>query len=354
MGLKKLIFGQSADGNLVDLYTLTSAGGMEVKITAYGATVVSLVVPDRNGKPSDVVLGYDALDEYIAGKYYFGCIAGRYANRIAGGRFTLNGTDYHLATNDGENHLHGGRRGFDKMVWQAREFENKADIGLKLTYMSPDGEEGYPGNLSVTVNYTLTDANELRIDYLAVTDKPTVANLTNHTYFNLSGNATGDILGHKLMIKANEFTPVDEKLIPTGELRSVKGTPMDFGQPVAIGARIGQDDKQLILGKGYDHNWVLNKDADEFALAARANDPGSGRTMEVYTTEPGIQFYSGNFLNDQITGKAGKIYNHRSGFCLETQHFPDSPNKPEFPSTVIMPGLKYIQTTVYKFSVDPL
>lgn len=354
MGLKKLTFGQSADGNLVDLYTLTSAGGMEVKITAYGATVVSLVVPDRNGKPSDVVLGYDALDEYIAGKYYFGCIAGRYANRIAGGRFTLNGTDYHLATNDGENHLHGGRRGFDKMVWQAREFENKADIGLKLTYMSPDGEEGYPGNLSVTVNYTLTDANELRIDYLAVTDKPTVANLTNHTYFNLSGNATGDILGHKLMIKANEFTPVDEKLIPTGELRSVKGTPMDFGQPVAIGARIGQDDKQLILGKGYDHNWVLNKDTDEFALAARANDPGSGRTVEVYTTEPGIQFYSGNFLNNQITGKAGEIYNHRSGFCLETQHFPDSPNKPEFPSTVITPGSKYMRTTVYKFSVDPL
>ena len=347
-------FGQINDKVSIDLYALNNNNDFEVKITNYGGTIVSMVVPDRNGAPGDVVLGYDSLEEYLQGKYFFGCIVGRYANRIANGRFTLNNMEYLLAQNEGDNHLHGGIRGFDKVYWQTETYKNETGIGLKLSYRSEEGEEGYPGNLSVTVDYTLTDANELRIDYLAVTDKPTVANLTNHTYFNLSGNGTGDILGHKLMINANAFTPVDEKLIPTGELRNVKGTPMDFTQSVEIGARIGQDDKQLILGRGYDHNWVLNKDTDEFALAARAHDPGSGRTMEVYTTEPGIQFYSGNFLDNQITGKAGEIYNHRSGFCLETQHFPDSPNKPEFPSTVIMPGSKYMQTTVYKFSVDPL
>ena len=347
-------FGQINDRVSIDLYALKNNNDFEVKITNYGGTIVSMVVPDRDGAPGDVVLGYDSLEEYSQGKYFFGCIVGRYANRIANGRFTLNNMEYLLAKNEGDNHLHGGIRGFDKVYWQAKTYNNETGIGLELSYQSKEGEEGYPGNLSVTVHYSLTDANELRIDYLAVTDKPTVANLTNHTYFNLSGNGTGDILGHKLMINANEFTPVDEKLIPTGELRSVKGTPMDFTQPVKVGARIDQDDKQLILGRGYDHNWVLNKDIDEFALAARANDPGSGRTMEVYTTEPGIQFYSGNFLDNQITGKAGEIYNHRSGFCLETQHFPDSPNKPEFPSTVIMPGSKYMQTTVYKFSIDPL
>ena len=346
-------FGQINNMPSIDLFTLKNANDVEVKIINYGGTVVSIVVPDRNGVPGDVVLGYDSLEGYVQGKYYFGCIVGRYANRIANGRFTLNNVEYQLPRNEGDNHLHGGIRGFDKVYWQAETYKNEKCAGIQLSYMSEDGEEGFPGNLSVTVDYSITNANELRIDYQAVTDKPTVVNLTNHTYFNLSGSGAGDILDHRLMVNANEFTPVDERLIPTSELRSVKGTPMDFTQPVEIGARISQDDRQLILGKGYDHNWVLNKEIDEFALAARVNDPDSGRTVEVFTTEPGIQFYSGNFLDNQIIGRAGEIYNHRSGFCLETQHFPDSPNNPNFPSTVIMPGTKYMQTTVYKFSVDP-
>ena len=349
MGLKKLAFGQTADGTLIDLYKLTNAGGMEVKITAYGATVVSLVVPDRRGKPADVVLGYDALEDYTAGEYYFGCIAGRYANRIAGGKFTLNGTVYRLATNDGQNHLHGGRRGFDKMVWQARQFQDKAGTGLKLTYLSPDGEEGYPGNLACTVIYTLGANNELKIDYRATTDNPTVVNLTNHAYFNLAGAGAGDILNHELMINADRFTPVDDHLIPTGELRSVEGTPFDFTRPTAIGARINHDDAQLIPGKGYDHNWVLSQDAVGPCLAARAYERQSGRTLEVYTTQPGLQFYSGNFLDNGIAAKVGQIYHHRGGFCLETQHFPDSPNQPNFPFTVLDPGSKYKHTTIYKF-----
>jgi len=350
MGLKKLAFGRTADGKPIDLYKLTGAGGMEVKISTYGATIVSLVVPDRNGKPADVVLGYDALEDYIAGEYYFGCIAGRYANRIAAGRFTLNGTDYRLATNDGDNHLHGGLRGFDKMVWQAREFEDKADIGLKLTYMSPDGEEGYPGNLACTVIYTLSAINELKIDYQATTDKPTIVNLTNHAYFNLAGAGSGDILNHELMINADRFTAVDGRLIPTGELRSVAGTPFDFTRPAAIGARINHDDEQLIPGKGYDHNWVLNQDVDGPCLAARAVERHCGRTLEVYTTQPGLQFYSGNFLDNRIAAKAGQIYHQRGGFCLETQHFPDSPNQLDFPSTVLDPGSTYEHITIYKFT----
>jgi aldose 1-epimerase len=345
-------FGKIDDRVPIDLFTLKNNRNFEVKITNYGGTVVSIAVPDRNGAPADVVLGYDALDEYLRGTYYFGCIVGRYANRIANGSFTLNNKKYHLAQNESDNHLHGGARGFDKVCWDAQTYKSKTIVGLELYYRSTDGEEGYPGNLAVTVKYTVTEANELRIDYQAVTDKPTLANLTNHTYFNLSGKPTGDILGHKLMLKANAFTPVDATLIPTGELRSVTGTPMDFTQPVLIGARINEADNQFALGKGYDHNWVLDKDANAFELAARAKDPESGRAMDVYTTEPGIQFYSGNFLDNQIAGKAGAIYGHRSGFCLETQHFPDSPNKPEFPSTVLMPGSKYTQTTVYKFFVD--
>jgi aldose 1-epimerase len=350
MGIEKLVFGQSVDGKPVYLYTLTNADGMEVKITTYGATVVSLVVPDRNGKPADVVLGYDALEDYIGREYYFGCIAGRYANRIAGGKFMLNGTDYRLAANDGDNHLHGGRRGFDKMVWQAREFQDKADIGLKLTYLSPGGEEGYPGNLACTVIYTLGTDNELKIDYRATTDNPTIVNLTNHAYFNLAGAGSGDILNHELMINADRFTPVDGRQIPTGELRSVEGTPFDFTRPAAIGARINLDDEQLIPGKGYDHNWVLNQEEGGPCLAARAYERHSGRTLEVYTTQPGLQFYSGNFLDNRIAAKAGQIYHHRGGFCLETQHFPDSPNQPDFPSTVLDPGSKYEHTTIYKFT----
>jgi aldose 1-epimerase len=327
MGIKKQSFGQIDDKTTVDLYKLTNTNGTEVRISNYGGTVVSLIVPDLAGKPADVTLGYDSLEEYIKGKYYFGCIAGRYANRIAKSRFTLNGVEFILAQNEGENHLHGGIHGFDKVVWQTQEVGNDAGMGLKLLYLSKDGEEGYPGNLSVTVIYTLTDKNELRIDYSATTDKPTVVNLTNHAYFNLAGAGSGDILEHDLLLNADRFAPVNEHLIPTGELRSVKGTPMDFTQPTRIGARIEQDDEQVVLGKGYDHNWVLNKDEGILGLAARVNEPNTGRTMEVYTTEPGIQFYSGNFLDNQIVGKADKKYNHRGGFCLETQ------------------------TTVYRFSV---
>jgi aldose 1-epimerase len=350
MDINKQSFGQTDDKTAVDLYKLTNTNGMEVWITNYGATVVSLTVPDRDGKPADVTLGYDSLEEYINGRYYFGSIIGRYANRIAESRFTLNNVEYILAKNEGKNHLHGGIQGFDKVVWKTEEVGNDAGMGLKLLYLSKDGEEGYPGNLLVTVIYTLTDKNELRIDYSATTDKPTVVNLTNHAYFNLAGAGSGDILKHELLLNADRFTPVDEHLIPTDELRSVKGTPMDFTQPTLIGARIQQDDQQLLLGKGYDHNWVLNKDEGILSRAAQVSEPNSGRTMEVYTTEPGIQFYSGNFLDNQIVGKADKKYNHRGGFCLETQHFPDTPNKFDFPSTILKPDSKYQQTTVYKFS----
>jgi aldose 1-epimerase len=352
MTLQKLTFGQTADGKRVDLYTLTNAAGMEVKITTYGATVVSLVVPDRNGKPADVVLGYDSLVDYIGGGNYFGCIAGRYANRIAGGKFTLYGTEYRLAANDGDNHLHGGLRGFGKMVWQAREFEDGADVGLSFSYLSPDGEEGYPGNLTCTVSYTLGAANELRIEYLAVTDSPTIVNLTNHAYFNLAGAGSGDILNHELMINADRFTPVDGRLIPTGEVKPVVGTPFDFTRPTAIGARIDHDDEQLIFGNGYDHNWVLKKDGDGPCLAARALEPSSGRTLEVYTTQPGLQFYSGNFPDNRIAAKAGQVYHHRGGFCLETQHFPDSPHRPDFPSTILNPGSEYEHATIFKFATE--
>ena len=350
MDIIKQAFGQIDDMTLVDLYKLTNSNEMEVRITNYGATLVAVTVADRNENPADVVLGYDSLAEYINGSNYFGCIAGRYANRIAGGRFKLNETPHLLAQNDGENHLHGGIQGFGKAVWQAREMENDDSLGLELTYLSQDGEEGYPGNLSVTVVYTLTNRNELRIDYNATTDKPTVVNLTNHAYFNLAGAGSGDILDHELMINADRFTPVDSSLIPTGELRSVKETPLDFTQPMAIGARIDQDNEQLLIAKGYDHNWVLNKDTDGPCLAARAFERDSGRTLEVYTTQPGIQFYSGNFMEDRIAGKAGQVYHHRGGFCLETQHFPDSPNQPDFPSTILDPGAIYEHTTIYRFS----
>ena len=338
----------TADRKPVELYTLTNINGIEARIMTYGGTVVSLRVPDRHGKLGDIVLGYETLEGYLKNNPYFGSIIGRYGNRIGKGTFSLNQKQFSLAKNNGENTLHGGIKGFDKVVWKATKLNTRNGPGLSLTYLSKDGEEGFPGNLSVTVIYTLTNNNELKIDYSAATDKTTVVNLTHHTYFNLAGD--GDILKHELMINAGRFTPVDSGLIPTGELRRVKGTPMDFTTPTVIGSRIDQPDEQLTLGKGYDHNWVLNKSAGTLTLAATVHEPGSGRVMEVLTTEPGIQFYSGNFLDGSITGKGGKVYKQRSGFCLETQHFPDSPNKPAFPSTILRPGQRYRTTTIYRFS----
>jgi len=345
--MRKQSFGKTEDGQQTDLYILTNKNGVEAAITNYGGTVVYLKAPDRDGKFDDVVLGYDNLEGYAGGKAYIGATVGRYANRIAHATFTLDGTTYSLAKNDGDNHLHGG---FSKRVWTAKDISSSAGQALELTYLSKDGEEGFPGNLSVKVVYTLTDRNELKIDYSATTDKDTVLNLTNHAYFNLAGQGNGDILQQQIMIKADRFTPIDATSIPTGELRSVKGTPFDFTTATAIGARIDQDDQQLKLGKGYDHNWVLNNPTPgSLFLAAEAYDPHSGRMVEVLTTEPGIQLYTGNFL-DGIHGRDGKVYNRRYAFCLETQHFPDSPNKPNFPSTVLKPGQHFQSTTVYKFS----
>ncbi len=351
MNIEKKVFGETADGIPVNLYILKNSNGIEVKIINYGGIVISISVPDRNGKFDDVVLGYDTLDEYLRDNPYFGCIVGRYANRIAKGAFTLNGVEYTLAQNNNDNHLHGGIRGFDKVVWNPEMVRRDEEVGVKLTYLSMDGEEGYPGNLSVTVIYTLTDNDELKIDYLATTDRDTVVNLTNHSYFNLAGAGSGDILGHEMMINANRFTPIDANLIPTGELRSVSGTPLDFTQPETIGARIDADDEQIKFGGGYDHNWVLNKIGEELSLAARVTEPTTGICMEVYTTEPGMQFYSGNFLDGSKRGKNGHVYYKRYAFCLETQHFPDSPNKSEFPSVVLTPAETYLQTTIYKFFV---
>jgi aldose 1-epimerase len=347
--IQKQLFGATADGRRVDLYTLTNANGLEAGIMNYGGVVVSVRVPDRRGSLGDVVLGYDKLDGYLKKGAYFGALIGRYGNRIGNGRFSLDGQEYKLAQNNGENHLHGGLVGFDKVLWNRTESPTDDVFGLKLTYLSKDREEGYPGNLSVTVIYTLTNKDELKLSYSAMTDKPTVVNLTNHSFFNLAGS--GSNLGHEMMINADRFTPVAKGLIPTGELRGVKGTPMDFSTATAIGARIDQDYEQLTLAGGYDHNYVLNKRDSELSLAARVSEPSTGRVMEVYTTEPGMQFYSGNFLDGSIAGKGGQAYHRRSAFCLETQHFPDSPNKPGFPSTVLRPGQHYSSNTIYKFSV---
>jgi aldose 1-epimerase len=350
MTIKKMQFGEMQDGHKIHLYTLSNTQGMEAAITNYGATLVSLKIPDLHDKTVDVTLGYDSLQEYMEGGHYFGCIVGRYANRIAGGKFTLLGKTYVLEQNEGENHLHGGGRGFDKAVWEAEELDSNSTPALILKYASSDGEEGFPGNLSVTVIYRLTDANELKIDYEAQTDQPTVINLTHHSYFNLAGAGSGDITGHLLTIFADYFTPVDQHLIPTGEMRPVADTPLDFRRPFKIGARIDVEDEQLLLGNGYDHNWVLNKPKGILDIAAGVTEPLSGRTMEVYTTEPGIQFYSGNSLDGRISGKEGRTYGRRSGLCLETQHFPNSPNQPEFPTTVLNPDETYRQTTFYRFS----
>jgi aldose 1-epimerase len=348
----KEAFGTTRDGKSVDVYTLTNAHGIEVRAMTYGGIIISLRVPDKDGQFADVALGYDNLEGYLTASPHFGAIIGRYGNRIAKGRFTLDGKEYTLATNDGPNHLHGGVKGFDKVVWQAESFQTKDGVGVVFTYTSPDGEEGYPGNLSTQVTYTLTDQNELIFDYQATTDKATPVNLTQHTYFNLAGDAKRDILGHELMLNADHFTPVDKTLIPTGEIRSVKGTPLDFTKATAVGARINDKDGQLIFGRGYDHNFVLTRKGNGLSLAARVYEPTTGRVMEVYTTEPGVQFYSGNFLDGTITGKQGHVYKQRYGFCLETQHFPDSPNKPNFPSTILRPGQTYHSRSAYKFSVE--
>jgi len=348
--ITKKPFGKTTDGEAVELYTLTNANGMRAAITTYGGIVVTLNVPDRDGKLSDVSLGHDSIDGYLDGHPYFGALIGRYGNRIAKGKFTLDGKEYTLAVNNGPNALHGGIKGFDKVVWDALGFLSEDGPGLALSYTSKDGEEGYPGTLKVSVKYILSEDNELRIHYWAETDKTTHCNLTNHTYFNLAGHGEGDILKHKLTINADRFTPVDETLIPTGELKDVTDTPFDFRKATAIGARIEQENEQLKFGGGYDHNWVLNKKGDEKSLAARVYEPTTGRVMEVYTTEPGIQFYCGNFLDSTDVGKGGKVYEYRYGFCLETQHYPDTPNQPNFPSTVLKPGEKYETTTIYKFS----
>jgi len=349
--VRKQVFGKTSRGETVELYTLTNSKGMEATIITYGGIIVALKVPDRNGKAGDVALGFDSLEGYLKGHPYFGAIIGRYGNRIGKGRFSLNGVEYTLARNDGDNHLHGGIKGFDKVVWKAKQSTGQGGPALELFDLSKDGEEGYPGNLSVTVTYTLTDANEVRIDYQATTDKDTVVNLTNHSYFNLAGQGEGDILRHRVMINADRFTPIDSGLIPTGELRSVDGTPFNFRQPYAVGERIGVDDQQLEFGKGYDHNFVLNGSVGTLRLAGRVSEPASGRVMEVLTTEPGVQFYSGNFLDGTLRGKGDKVYQRRYGFCLETQHFPDSPNKPAFPSVVLKPGARYQTTTIYRFLI---
>jgi aldose 1-epimerase len=345
-------FGTTKDGAAVTLYKLTNAKGMVVEITNYGGIVVSLLIPDRQGKMTDVVLGFDSLDGYVGEHPYFGAIVGRYGNRIANGRFSIGSNTYTLAKNNGENALHGGLRGFDKAVWSASEFTEKGARGLELKYLSKDGEEGYPGDLDTTVRYTLTDDNELRIDYSATTTKPTVVNLTNHSYFNLAGHGEGDILGHEVTINADRFTPVDAGLIPTGELRYVKNTPFDFIVRTPIGSRINADDEQIKLGGGYDHNFVLNGRSGTLRLVAEVIEPKSGRAMVVRTSEPGLQFYTGNFLDGKLRGKGGKVYNRRAGFCMETQHFPDSPNKPGFPPVLLKPGERYLSQTSFTFSTQ--
>ena len=343
-------FGQTKDGTAVSLYTLRNNKGAEAAICNYGGLVIFLKVPDRHGHLGDVVLGYDDLDGYLKDTPYFGALIGRYGNRIAKGKFTLEGKEYTLATNNGPNALHGGLKGFDKVVWEPRILASLEGPSLELKYVSKDGEEGYPGTLSVTAVYTLTADNGLKVEFIATTDKDTILNLTHHSYFNLAGK--GDILNHQVMLPADKFTPVGDTLIPTGELKPVQGTPFDFRTPTAIGARIGQDDEQLKFGKGYDHNWVFNKPTGQLGLMARVYELASGRVMEVWSTEPGLQFYSGNFLDGTIKGKGGWVYQFRNGFCMEPQHYPDSPNHPTFPTVVLKPGEVYKNTIIYKFSVQ--
>jgi aldose 1-epimerase len=347
--ISKKLFGNLPDGTPVDLYTLRNRHGMEVKISNYGGIVVSISVPDKNGQFADVVLGCDNLEGYVKENPFFGALVGRYGNRIANAKFTLNGKEYKLAANNGPNSLHGGLKGFDKVVWEGKSLATPEGPALELSYVSKDGEEGFPGNLSVTTVYTLTDDNGLKIEYTATTDKDTVINLTHHSYFNLAGK--GDVLNHEVMIHADKFTPTDKNLIPTGELRPVSSTPFDFRKPTTIGARINQDDEQLKIAGGYDQNWVIDKGPGKLGLMARVHEPMTGRVLEVLSTEPGMQFYTGNHLNGKITGKGGWVYTPRSGFCMEPQHYPDSPNHPEFPSVVLKPGQEYHNTIIYRFSV---
>jgi aldose 1-epimerase len=332
-----------------EIYLLRNSAGMQARITNYGGTVMSLTAPDRNGTFADVVLGYDKVADYVKASPYFGCLIGRYGNRIAKAKFSLDGKEYGLAANDGPNCLHGGLKGFDKVLWKAQPVQNDQDAALELRYLSKHLDEGFPGNLEVVARYTLTEDGSLRIDFTATTDRKTIANFTHHSYFNLAGK--GDILGHKLYLNAARFTPVDATLIPTGELRAVAGTPFDFRQPTAIGARIDADDEQIRLGRGYDHNWVLDKAEGALGLVARAFEPVSGRALEVLSTEPATQFYTGNFLDGTIVGKGGWRYPKRAAFCIEPQHYPDTPNQPSFPSVLLSPGETHKSTISYRFFV---
>lgn len=350
--INKTSFGTLENGREIDIYSLTNSRGSEVRIMTYGGAVVSLKVPDKSGAIADVVLGFDTIGDYERHSPYFGAIVGRYANRISKGKFEIGGKTYELACNNGENHLHGGFDGFNRVVWTAEAAMSPEGPILELAYLSKDGEEGYPGDLQVRIAYTLTDKDELQIVYSAVTDQATIVNLSNHSYFNLAGAGNGTILDHRLMIKGGAFLPTDAGSIPTGEIRPVGGTAFDFREPTAIGSRIGQDDQQLEFGRGYDHNWILDKGNGGLTAAATVHEPRSGRLMTVLTTEPGLQFYSGNFLDGVVSGKGGKSYPHRSGLCLEAQHFPDSPNRPEFPTTILRPGETYSQTTIYRFEVS--
>ena len=346
-------FGQLPDGRPVELFTLTNVHGTEVRAMTYGAIITSIRTADRSGTRADIVLGFDSLGGYLAGSPYFGAVVGRYANRIAGGRFTLDGATYQLARNNGPNSLHGGVRGYDKVLWRAEPFQDDRAAGVVFRYVSPDGEEGFPGTVSVEVRYTLTDGNDLIIDYVASTDKATPLNLSQHTYWNLHGDGRGDVLDHILTLPASAFTPVDSTLIPTGQIAPVAGTPFDFRQGIAIGARINDPHTQLRFGRGYDHNWVIDRASGvRLAHAARLEDPTTGRVLDIQTTEPGIQFYSGNFLDGTIRGKSGQVYGHRTGLCLETQHFPDSPNHANFPTTILRPGGRYESRTVISFSIE--
>jgi aldose 1-epimerase len=344
-------YGTTPAGDSVDCFTLVNAHGLELRALTYGGIIVSLSIPDRDGRVADVVLGYDSLEKYLGDSSYFGPIIGRFANRIAGARFIVDGKPYMLAANDGPNHLHGGRTGFGRIVWRAAPFRTGHTAGVVLSYTSPDGEEGYPGNLDTRVRYTLTDRSELVVDFLATTDQATPVNLTQHTCFNLTGDGAGDVLGHLLWINADLMTPVDENLIPTGTVAPVAGGPFDFRTLTAVGARIAADDEQLRRGRGYDHNFVLKRGEPGLAHAAQVVEPASGRTLDVYTTEPGLQFYSGNFIDGRIIGKAGRAYRPRAGLCLETQHYPDSPNQPGFPPTLLRPGAQYRSRTVFAFGV---
>ncbi len=348
----KSAYGTTQDGQAVDMYTITNSHGVEIKAITFGGIITSLQVPDKNGKMADVVLGFDKLGPYEENKPYFGAIIGRYGNRIANGEFKLDGKTYNLPKNDGPNTLHGGTKGFNKVVWKAEPFEKKDSAGVIFIYTSPDGDQGFPGNLKTKVTYTLNNNNELTFDYEATTDKATPVNLTQHSYFNLDGEGNGDILDLVLTLNADNFTPVDKTLIPTGKIEPVKGTPLDFTKPTEIGARINNDYEQLKLAGGYDHNFVLNGKMGAMRLAARVKDPKSGRVLEISTTEPGVQFYSGNFLDGTLTGKSGQKYQKHAGFALETQHYPDSPNHPNFPSTILRPGKTYHSRTMLKFSAE--